>query len=658
LKVRGQLVLAFLALSVLPLAAIILVSYLTSQDAFRQAVAAEAKTLAREMGDRLGTVRQDLSDRLASLASLPVRSLQPGEGSGARAGQVYSDLMAQMGDMASLVESFEFTPLESPQPAAQEADGVTAPSAGEPFIIYPSKTLAQALERLERHGLSREESGISEEYLSELIGQATRSRELLAADELEAIAARGAEIGRLLGSEFTNPVYRGETLVGTLKALVPASQIVREVLSRTPRDQGEIPYARDSSGSLYADSAADQERLEKIGIHSNASDEAEAHATRSPDWIVVEVPDPESELVFGVARPVRASLRGIRLTAVRNFAFGLGLVFLAMVGIVALSGRMTRKLTKLTEGAERLGRGDLEARVMVRSKDEFGRLAVTFNRLAGDLRDNQERLLEQEMLRREEEVERRLLEAENQRKSRELEEARQFQLSLLPKALPHHAEVDIAVFMRTATEVGGDYYDFFVAESGALTTVIGDAAGHGARAGTMVTVVKGLLTASAAQGELPLLLGDASRAIKQMNLGRMNMAATLVRIGGGRVTISAAGMPPVLVHRSGADTVEEVTLVGTPLGSLATVTYQQWDSSLAAGDTVLLMTDGFPEALNPRQEPLGYGRVRDLLRAAAGGDPTAITQELAAAANDWLEGAPPNDDITFVVLKMKASAAS
>ncbi|MGB5552957.1 MAG: SpoIIE family protein phosphatase, partial [Thermoanaerobaculia bacterium] len=311
--------------------------------------------------------------------------------------------------------------------------------------------------------------------------------------------------------------------------------------------------------------------------------------------------------------------------------------------------RMTSKLTLLTAGAERLAGGDLEARVPLASRDEFGQLARSFNRMAQELRQHQDQILEQE-------VQQRLLEAENERKSHELEEAREFQLSLLPKALPRHPKIEVAVLMRTATEVGGDYYDFFTAESGALTTVIGDAAGHGVRAGTMVTVVKGLLTASAAEADLAKLLGGASTAIKQMNLGRMNMAATLVRIDDRAISISAAGMPPVLVHRRATSSVEEVGLTGLPLGSMAEASYDQWRSHLEQGDTVLLMTDGFPELMNLEQEPLGYERASSLFREVADETPEEITSHLAEAAQEWTRGKPPVDDLTFVVLKMKESA--
>ena len=649
MKVRTQLVVAFLLLSVVPLAALVLYSYATSQQAFRQAVASESQVLAEEIGERLTSVRQDLSRRLESLSMLPVRVLVSSEEDEADPSQVYTELMAQMGDMSELVESFEFTPRGRAEIQLEGTVVVDDEADLESFVIYPSTLLAGALEKLEKRGLSLEESGISKEYLEGLTQQAIRSREGLEVAEREALQARGQEMEALLGTEFAAPVLRGDEIVGQLKALVPPSQILRQVLSRTSREQGEIPYARDADGNLYLDQREDRELLTEIGVAEEKTGLALSSPSLSPDWIVVETPDSESGLIFGVARPVQESLRGIRRTAVQNFTYGMGLVLLALIGVVALSKRMTSKLTLLTEGAERLADGNLEARVPLSSRDEFGQLARTFNRMAQELRQHQDQILEQE-------VQQRLLEAENERKGRELEEARQFQLSLLPKTLPRHSEIEVAVFMRTATEVGGDYYDFFTAENGALTTVIGDAAGHGVRAGTMVTVVKGLLTASAAEADLAKLLGGAAAAIKQMNLGRMNMAATLVRIDHRSISISAAGMPPALVHRRATGYVEEVDLTGLPLGSMAEASYDQWKSHLEPGDTVLLMTDGFPELMNPQQEPLGYERACALFREVADGTPEEITSHLAEAAQEWTGGQPPIDDLTFVVLKMKESA--
>lgn len=646
MKVRTQLVVAFLLLAVVPLAGIVLFSYATSRRAFREAVAAESTALAEEMGDRLEKVRGDITERLDRLAALPVRSLLDSAETD-EAIKIYTDLMARMGDVATLVDWFEFSPVTTEIEAQDELQ--------EPFLIYPSLTLTRALERLHGRSPTLDESLIPREYLESMVRQAIQRRELLEASELAALEARGAEMERLLGAEFTSPVRRGDEVVGYLKAMVPASQILRQVLARTPRERGEVPYARDSEGDLYVQAPEDRELLQEIGV---AAAQTPASNDRQPstDWIVVETPDPESGLTFGVARPVAEPLQAIGRTAVENFGYGLVLVVLAMAGVLLLSGRMTRSLGLLTRGAQRLARGDLETRVSLRSKDEFGQLAQTFNRMAEELRENQNRLLEQERRRKEQEIQQRLLEAENERKSRELEEARLFQLSLLPKELPDHPSVEIAVFMQTAAEVGGDYYDFFTGGSGALTAVIGDAAGHGLRAGTMVTVVKGLLTTEVTRSDLPTLLGGATRAIKQMNLGRINMALTLARVDHDRLHVSAAGMPPVLVYRRQAQKVEEITLVGTPLGSMLEVSYEQWSSRLGPGDTVLLMTDGFPELLNPEGEPLGYEKVRELFEVHTEASPQGLTDALARAAKEWSGGGAPNDDITFLVLRAKQDA--
>jgi flagellar basal body-associated protein FliL len=126
-------------------------------------------------------------------------------------------------------------------------------------------------------------------------------------------------------------------------------------------------------------------------------------------------------------------------------------------------------------------------------------LARTFGRTNRDLSVQLEvvqrlsdEALERERREKKQEVQRRLLEADNERKTTELEEARQFQLSFLPVTSPDVAGLDIAFRMQTATEVGGDYCDFHVDGEGRLTVALGDATGHGMRSGMVVAVTKSL----------------------------------------------------------------------------------------------------------------------------------------------------------------------
>ncbi len=141
-----------------------------------------------------------------------------------------------------------------------------------------------------------------------------------------------------------------------------------------------------------------------------------------------------------------------------------------------------------------------------------------------------------------------------------------------------------------------------------------------------------------------------------MHLGRMNMALTLVRYLQGRITISAAGMPPALVARGESNEIEEVVLPGTPLGGMADATYLEWETTLAPGDTVLLMTDGFPELLDVDGEPLGYTRARSIFASSLKQNPAQIIKNLSLQAEKWAAGRPPQDDITFLVLQMRRNA--
>jgi len=245
------------------------------------------------------------------------------------------------------------------------------------------------------------------------------------------------------------------------------------------------------------------------------------------------------------------------------------------------------------------------------------------------------------------------IEAENQQRAKEMEEARQLQLSMLPKSVPNLPQVEIAARMKTATEVGGDYYDWRLGGDGALTIAIGDATGHGLKAGTMVTVTKGLFNHLAEQADLVATLSQTSCALKRMNLRSLFMAMTLVRLKGNHLQCSVAGMPPILIYRAATRTVEEIPLRGAPLGGLTDYAYRQAETFLSPGDVVLLLSDGLPERFNAAGEMFGYERSRESLLANAHAAPQAVIERLLQTGEDWAAGKAADDDMTLVVLKMK-----
>ncbi|MDZ7763857.1 MAG: SpoIIE family protein phosphatase [Melioribacteraceae bacterium] len=251
------------------------------------------------------------------------------------------------------------------------------------------------------------------------------------------------------------------------------------------------------------------------------------------------------------------------------------------------------------------------------------------------------------------EAQARAVQAENDRKSKELEEARQLQLSMLPKKLPQLPHLDIAVYMKTATEVGGDYYDFHVGMDGTLTVVVGDATGHGMKAGTMVTAAKSLFSTHAANPDILFTFSEISRCIKHMDMHLLTMCMTVMKIKQNKMIMSTAGMPPTLIFRNQTKQLEEIVLKGMPLGAVDSFPYAIKETELNTGDTLLIMSDGYPELFNSEKELYGYERVQNDFHKVAEKSPEQIIERLKMNAFEWTGEAEPDDDITFVVIKVK-----
>jgi serine phosphatase RsbU (regulator of sigma subunit) len=260
-------------------------------------------------------------------------------------------------------------------------------------------------------------------------------------------------------------------------------------------------------------------------------------------------------------------------------------------------------------------------------------------------------ILNREHIDREKEIQRRILEADNNRKTEELEEARRLQLSMLPSEVPQIKNLDIAVLMETATEVGGDYYDFYL-DDDTLTMAIGDATGHGIKAGVMVALIKNIFNSIGRTFYLPDFLNHCARMIKKMNLGNLYMSLQIVRIKNNKLIFSSAGMPPLLIWRADTGELEELMHKVLPLGG-PDVVYKQSSTDLAPGDTLLLMTDGYFELFNKNNEILDLPNVKKIFTDCAQQSPNEIIDYLVEKGKEWSKNRPQNDDITFVVAKVK-----
>jgi serine phosphatase RsbU (regulator of sigma subunit) len=244
-------------------------------------------------------------------------------------------------------------------------------------------------------------------------------------------------------------------------------------------------------------------------------------------------------------------------------------------------------------------------------------------------------------------------ESENERKTRELEQARQLQLSMLPKEVPCLPNLDIAVYMKTATEVGGDYYDFYMDDEKTLIVTIGDATGHGLDAGMMVTATKSLFQSLAPTSELDELIRLLNKNILSLHLQPMYMTQRILRIKDHLVEAVGAGMYPFMIYEKASGVVKEVESTGPPLGNFPGINYTSHKFGLSIGDIILLMTDGFTERFNISNEMLGDERAKELLKESAEETPGKIIERFVKESDEWGGERPQDDDSTFVVIKMK-----
>ena len=253
-------------------------------------------------------------------------------------------------------------------------------------------------------------------------------------------------------------------------------------------------------------------------------------------------------------------------------------------------------------------------------------------------------------------MERERLEAENLRKSKELDEARNLQLSMLPHAVPAPEGAQIAVFMKTATEVGGDYYDFHTAPDGTLTLVMGDATGHGMKAGTMVTIAKSHFQTLAEESP-KTLLERMNAGIRAMRLRGVFMGLTVVKLvsetdNSRRITLAQAGMPPVLIFRAATQSIEELVLKAPPLGAFANFMFQERETTLHTGDVLLLVSDGLTERFNAADEQLGDERIHECFLQNSSTNSQGIIEALVRLGDEWGGVRAQDDDVTLLAVRM------
>ena len=252
------------------------------------------------------------------------------------------------------------------------------------------------------------------------------------------------------------------------------------------------------------------------------------------------------------------------------------------------------------------------------------------------------------------------LSQEQDRIKHSLSLAREVQQSLLPHKSPKMDGLDIAGKSIYCDETGGDYYDYIYGGQGEnkkISVAIGDVAGHGiSSALLMATVRSSLRQRSSLPGSVASIISDVNHQLVEdvedsgqfmtmfyMTIDPMSMQAHWVR----------AGHDPAIFYDPGSDTFEELGGSGIALGVDENWNYKAYEKTgLDKGQIIFLSTDGIWEAFNPKGEMFGKERICDIIRKNSVLSAEEIVHKMFAALKSFQQGAPIEDDITFVVVKI------
>jgi len=237
----------------------------------------------------------------------------------------------------------------------------------------------------------------------------------------------------------------------------------------------------------------------------------------------------------------------------------------------------------------------------------------------------------------------------------ELQYAREIQLSMLPDSPPHLEWIDLAGISMPATEVGGDYYDYFIIDEARdrLAIVSGDVAGHGLAAGLVLAALRsGFMLLRDSLHDPADVLRRLHTLVCETTRRRtlVTCAVLLLDRTTKRATLASAGHPPVVIARDG--NAETINLYAPPLGVQLPLDIPQREIPFTSGDVFVMHTDGVYEAANHHGEHYGIERIEAVVRDHCGERAYEICDAIVRDVQAFRGGEPQADDVTVVVARI------
>lgn len=250
---------------------------------------------------------------------------------------------------------------------------------------------------------------------------------------------------------------------------------------------------------------------------------------------------------------------------------------------------------------------------------------------------------------------------EKERLEHELQLAADIQLSILPDDLPDFDEFGFGARILPARQVGGDLYDVFPLKDNRVGVLIGDVADKGVPSALFMARAHALIMAEA---DIGLTAGEVLRLVN-MHITRLQKSTQFVTVLYGILDLKtrefsyarAGHEPPLLLHIDGS--VERIPHnPGMALGLWDAITLDEQTIQLLPGETLLLYTDGMTDCRNPKGEPFGLERIKDVLGGFANMNAQQVCDNLLDTLQKYQDGCKQDDDVTLVAVATASGAST
>lgn len=321
------------------------------------------------------------------------------------------------------------------------------------------------------------------------------------------------------------------------------------------------------------------------------------------------------------------------------------IILLAVVGMIIglllaifFANKITRPIKKLTGGAGIIAKGDFQHRVEIDTHDELEILGDAFNKMAEDLDKSTKALVYKE------------------RVAKELELAQKIQQGNIPKAVPKIEGLDIAAGIVPAEEIGGDVYDFINRDDKNMMFYVGDVTGHGVPSGLLGSIANAMFFSYAEESDLKKLMVNVNKVLKAKSPANMFITLCLLNWHGGDKKLSYvnAGHEQMIHFSDKTGAVQLLKGGGIALGMFPDISkmIEEQIVPLEVGDSVVLYSDGIPEAWKNEKENYGMDRFKSTVQQYGKLESaTAIRNSILQNVKDFMGEYKQMDDITIMVVK-------